>query len=50
MAKPKRKQDDKEQSKRFVEKARELESDETSKAFEKMFKKIVPPKLTKRDN
>lgn len=42
MAKPKRRQDDKAQSERFKEKARELKADETSKAFENAFKKIVP--------
>ncbi len=44
MTKPKPKPADKAQSERFKEKARELEVDETSKAFEKSFKKIVPPK------
>ena len=42
MAKPKR--DDKEQSKRFVKKAREMEADKSGKAFERAMKKIVPPK------
>ena len=42
MAKPKR--DAKEQSKRFIEKARELEADETGEEFERTFKKVVPPK------
>ena len=44
MAKPKPKPDDKEQSKRFVEKAREIEADETGKAFERAMNKTVPPK------
>lgn len=47
MAKPKRKQDDKAQSKRFIEKARETEADETGEDFERAFKKIVPPKKPK---
>ena len=42
MTKPK--QDDKEQSKRFIEKARELEADETGETFERAFTKIIPPK------
>jgi len=33
---------DKDQSKRFIEKARELSADETGKKFERAFKKIVP--------
>jgi len=41
MTKPK---DDPEQSKRFIETARELECDENPKAFERRFEKIVPPK------
>ena len=44
MAKPKSKQDDKEQSKRFIEKARELEADESEETFERAFEKAVPPK------
>lgn len=36
--------DDKEQSRRFVETARELEADETGESFERAFKEIVPPK------
>lgn len=42
MAKPK--QDDKAQSKRFIEKARELKADESGKKFERAFKTAVPPK------
>jgi len=34
----------KSQSRRFVEKARELGADESGEAFERGFKKIVPPK------
>ena len=44
MAKPKLKQDEKAQSERFIEKARELEADMSGKAFERALKKIVPPK------
>ncbi len=44
MAKAKPKPDDKAQSKRFIEKARELEADETGAAFERVLKKIVRPK------
>lgn len=36
--------DDKDQSKRFIETAREHETDETGRAFEKLFKKITPTK------
>lgn len=36
------KPDDPEQSKRFVETARELEADETGEAFRRAFEKIVP--------
>lgn len=42
MAKPKR--NAKEQSKRFIEKARELEADETGEEFARSFKKVVLPK------
>jgi hypothetical protein len=35
---------DKEQSKRFIEQARELGADESGKKFERAFKKIVPRK------
>jgi hypothetical protein len=44
---PKRKnpkQDDPEQSKRFVETARQIEADETGEAFRRAFEKIVPVK------
>lgn len=40
--KPERKPDDPEQSKRFIETAKELEADD-SKALDRAFKKIVPP-------
>jgi hypothetical protein len=35
------------QKRRFIETAKELGVDESGEAFEKMFKKIVPPKLQK---
>ena len=44
MDKPKPEPDDKEQSKRFIEKARELGADESGEEFERALKKIVPPK------
>jgi hypothetical protein len=45
---PNTKPDDPEQSKRFVETAREIEADETGEAFRRAFEKIVPPKPTSR--
>jgi hypothetical protein len=36
------KPDDPEQSKRFVEAARQIEADETGEAFRRAFEKIVP--------
>ena len=47
MAKPKRKRDQKAQKEHFIEKARELEADESGEAFERAFKKIVPPQQPK---
>ena len=45
MAKKKRvKKDDKEQSQRFVEKAKELSADESGRSFSRAFKKITPRK------
>lgn len=43
-AKPK--QDDPEQSKRFVATAREAEADERPESLDRAFKKVVPPKRT----
>jgi len=40
----KRKPSDKEQYERFRQAARDLETDESEEAFEKAFKKLVPPK------
>jgi hypothetical protein len=42
--KPPETADDKEQSERFIEAARKHETDESGKAFEKLFKKVVPTK------
>jgi hypothetical protein len=39
------KQDDPEQSKRFLEAAREAGADETEKGAERAFKSVVKPKL-----
>ena len=45
MAKKKRvKKDDKEQSRRFVETAKELGTDESGRSFSRVFKKITPQK------
>jgi len=46
MAQPKK--DEKPQKQRFIEKARQLEADESGKLFECVFKKIVPPKRQKK--
>lgn len=45
-AKPKTKLSDKEQSRRFIETARELGVDESGKAFEKAVDKIIRRKST----
>jgi hypothetical protein len=42
--KPKPPPDDPEQSKRFIKAAREIETDESPEAFERVFEKIVRPK------
>jgi hypothetical protein len=39
---PAPKPDDPEQSKRFIEAARQIEADETGEAFDRAFRKIVP--------
>lgn len=44
MPKSKSDGDERPQSERFIEIARELEADETGQAFERAFGKIVPPK------
>jgi hypothetical protein len=43
-AKAKPKPDDLAQSKRFIETAREIGTDESPEAFDRVFKKIVPEK------
>lgn len=40
----KRKADDPEQYERFREFAREVETDESPEAFDRVFRKVVPPK------
>ena len=42
------KKDQKDQSERFIEKAKELGVDESGEAFERALKKIVPPKKPKK--
>ena len=42
MAKPK--PDTKEQSKRFIEKAKEIASEDADDAFDRAIKKVLPPK------
>ncbi len=42
--KPKPPQDKRPQAERFIETARQIGADETGKAFEKAFEKIVPSK------
>jgi hypothetical protein len=42
--KPKLAPDDPAQSKRFIETAREIETDESAEAFERAFKVVVPTK------
>ena len=44
MAKAKSEPDDKAQKERFIEKARELEADDSGEEFDRAFKKILPPK------
>ena len=43
------KKDQKAQSKRFVEKAKELGADESGEAFERALEEIVPPKRPNRE-
>lgn len=42
------KPDDPEQSKRFIDTAREIESDESEKGADKAFKKVVQPQSPKK--
>ena len=44
------KKDDKEQSKRFIEKAEEVADDDAGDKFERAFKVIVPPKSDTKQN
>jgi hypothetical protein len=46
--KPKSPPDDPEQSKRFIDMARELGADATKEEFERAFKKVARPKKTQR--
>ena len=47
-SKRKREPDDKQQSARFVETARALETDESGKSFARAFKKVVPKSSGKK--
>ena len=47
MAKVKSEPDDKAQKERFIDKARELEADDSSEMFDRAFKKIVPARRKK---
>jgi len=46
--KPEPKPDDAEQSKRFIDKAREVGADETEEGAERAFKKVVSKKIKQR--
>lgn len=48
--KPPRPKSDPEQLKRFIDMAREVEVDESPEAFDRAFKKVVPPKDNKRSS
>jgi hypothetical protein len=41
--------DDPEQSERFIETAKKHGADKSDKEFERLFKRVVPPKRAKRD-
>lgn len=45
--KPKPRQDDPEEYKQFIEAAKEAEASDDPKAFDKAFKRVVPPKSLK---
>lgn len=45
-----RKSGEKSQSERFVDTAKELGADESGEAFERAFKKVVPPKARQNSN
>ena len=44
---PKQKLDDAEQSKRFIDKAKEIEADETEEGADRAFKRAVPKEARK---
>ena len=46
---PKPEPDDKEQSQRFIDAAKELEADKNGEAFERAFTTIVPSSTTKNE-
>jgi hypothetical protein len=46
--KPKPKNSSKKQSERFIETVRELEADETGKTLEKVFPRMVPPRIKQK--
>jgi hypothetical protein len=48
--KPEDKLDDAEQSKRFIDTAREREADETEEGADKAFKKLIHPKPSQRSD
>ena len=45
----KRKRDDEQQSKRFIEAAKEAEADESAEGFERAFKKVVRSKPARNE-
>ena len=49
MAKSKRKPDDKEQSERFIEKAKEIANDDAAEAFERAVERVIPSGPNPRD-
>ena len=49
MAKRKPKPDDKEQSERFIEKAREVADDDAAEAFNRALEEITPPAPRRKD-
>ena len=49
MPKAKSKPKERPQKERFIEKARELETDETGRSFEKALDKILPPSKEPKD-
>lgn len=47
--KPKPEPDDKEQSERFIQTAKELEADKNAEAFERAFGIVVPPQSSEQE-